>query len=128
VKALVCFTSAHGPMAAPVEAVRAVLEHEELTPLPSARPGVAGILRPETDALPVLDVLAPPGEHVLVLEAGGLRFGLCVTAVTDVIRVDDSAARPAPAGQDEPLVRGLVRTGDGNVQLVDLDGLAARLR
>ena len=116
-----------GAYALPVEATYAVLEPIGLEPLPSPRAGVLGLLRPERHGLPVLDVLDAEGEHVVVVEAAGRRFGLLVAAVSGVVRVPADAFGPAPEGQKLRLVTARAATVHGSVLVLDPVVLAQQL-
>lgn len=116
-----------GAYALPVEATSAVLEPIGLEPLPSPRPGVLGLLRPQRHGLPVLDVLDTEGEHVVVVEAAGRRFGLLVAAVSGVVRVPPSAFGPAPEGQELRVVCARAATVHGSVLVLDPVVLAQQL-
>lgn len=126
-RVLVRIATAHGRFALPVEATRGVLPAEELRPLPSPRPGVVGLADHLGAALPVLAAFGDGGEHVLVVETDGTRFGLLVEEVSGVARVRDDEVAPAPAGQDEPLVAGILGRGDDQVLVLDPGTLRRRL-
>jgi chemotaxis signal transduction protein len=75
----------------------------------------------------VLSVLGEPGDHVIVIEEGGLTFGLLVEQVTGVHTVDDEEIGPPPPGQDRVTVSGVLADGDGLVLLLDCSALRVRL-
>jgi chemotaxis signal transduction protein len=120
---VVRFRAEGGSYAVALDAVRLVRTASGLSPLPSARPGVAGLVEQAGDALPVLSVLGA-GDYVLVLEAEGRRFGLLVHDVAGVSDVDEGRLRPAPPGQDEAIVSGVLEAGSELVLLVDAAALA----
>jgi chemotaxis signal transduction protein len=64
---------------------------------------------------------------VLVIEAGGKKFGLLVDVVSGLRRLATADIRPAPDGQARPLVSGTVDAGDGLILVADPVALAARL-
>jgi chemotaxis signal transduction protein len=103
-----------------------VLPAGELRPLPSPAPGVAGLAEHQGGALPVLETFGPGG-HVLVLEHAGERFGLLVEEVVGVVRVRDEEVEPAPAGQHERLVEGILRRDGEQLLVLDAGALRARL-
>jgi chemotaxis signal transduction protein len=123
-RTIVRFRSNRATYALPVEAVTEVRSAADLTPLPSPRPGVAGVMRRGDEALTVLSVLGDGGAHVIVVEDGDVRFGLLVDAVVGVESIDDVAVGAPPPGQDQEAVAGVL-VEDGGVVLL-LDG--ARLR
>lgn len=125
--AVVCFRTGYGTFGLPVAVVRGVIDHAGVVPLPEPRPGVAGLLRPEREALPVLDVLGADGRHLLLLLVAGRRFALVAGEVTGVRR-DGEAAPPPADGTLGPLLSGALRTAGGTVLLVDPAALAGRLR
>ena len=120
---VVCFTTANGAWAVPVEHTRRVLSARGLVPLPHPRPGVAGVL-PDEDTLTVLDALGEGREQVLELEVDGRRFGLLVDRVVEVLRADQALTGPAPEGQGSEVVSGVVIRNDGNALLIDGAALA----
>lgn len=123
----VCFRSPHGVLGVPVGSTRSIVDHEPLTPLPAPRPGVAGVLHADAEALVVLDLLGAGGAHILVLEHEGRRFGLLVEEVTDVLRIPADTVAGPPPGQQEALITATARTASGTILLVDVAALATRL-
>jgi chemotaxis signal transduction protein len=100
----------------PVEAVREVSDAQGLTSLPAARAGVVGLVRRGGRSL---SVLAPfgTGKFVVIVETAGAAFGLIVQEVLGVVHVAEADVEPAPAGQLDPLVVGLVGR-DGSQDLL----------
>lgn len=123
---VVRFTTATGSYAVPVDAAREVRKARPLRPLPAPRPGIAGILERDGDAMPVLDALGAGADHVLVLEADEHVFGLLVGEVEGVGWLDDTSISPAPAGQDADVVTGSVADGADLVLIVDPIALLGR--
>jgi chemotaxis signal transduction protein len=97
--------------------VREVCEAEGLTSLPTARPGVIGLIRRSGRSL---SVLAPfgAGKYVVIVETAGAAFGLAVQEVLGIVHVAEADVEPAPAGQADPLVVGVVGQSDGQDLLV----------
>jgi chemotaxis signal transduction protein len=128
---VVCFRTAAGVWAVDVASARRVLPASALVALPDPLPGVVGLLEePGSAPLPVIALGddAPDSAHVLELEAGGRRFGLLVTEVTEVLRDERAQIGPPPGGQDEETVCGVVALRDGTALLLDPEALARRLR
>ena len=113
-----------GDYALPVERVREVRSVGGLTPLPEAREGVAGLLHLGGNTITVLSVLSREGAHVVVIDVDEVTFGLLVDEVTGVEQVADDAVGPSPAGQDRPMVDGVLITPRGVVLRLDLSALA----
>jgi chemotaxis signal transduction protein len=62
-----------------------------------------------------LSVLAPFGEgtYVVIVDTGTAAFGLVVKEVLGVVHIDEADVEPAPAGQADSLVIGVVGRDDG---------------
>jgi chemotaxis signal transduction protein len=105
--------------AVPVSDVRQVRTGEGVSALPSGRAGVVGLIRWEGDALPVVSVLGPGRGRLLVLEAGGRRFGLLAEDVSGVVNVDEERLGPPPAGQDGLAITGVLDADDELVLVLD---------
>lgn len=129
--AVLSFWMGSGHWAVDVRHARRVLAAPgNLRPLPSPLPGVAGLLEDGRDgmALPVLAPgSTPDGGQVIVLEAADRTFGLLVSEVVGVLRDEQVQIGPAPDGQEERLVTGVVETPTGTALLLDAEALAARL-
>lgn len=126
-RVLVRVVTGAGLLAVPVEATRAVLAREELRPLPSPSPGVLGLAEHAGSSLPVLAAFGEAGTHILVLDGGDARFGLLVEEVLGVVRVREEQLAPAPPGQDERLVAGLLRYEEQEALVLDVAVLRERL-
>ena len=124
---LVRFRAPTGEYALPVEHVTEVRSAAELAPLPAPRDGVAGLMRRGDDAVTVLSVLGSSGEHVIVVDEGGLTFGLLVSEVTGVIAVSDEQLGPPPPGQDRATVSSVLTGEEGIVMVLDTAALRGRL-
>ena len=118
-KTLVRFRTERGAFALPVDQVAGVRRADEISLLPAARPGVAGVIRRGDNVLTVLSVLGSEGAHVIVVDDGTAAFGLLVGEVTGVERVDEGAIGPAPEGQDAAAVTGAIVEEAGVVLLLD---------
>jgi chemotaxis signal transduction protein len=127
VTTVVRFRAPAGRYALPVEQVTEVRSSAGLTPLPEPRAGIAGLMRRGDDALTVLSILGEPGDHVIVIDDGGLSFGLLVAEVTGVQAVDEAEIGPPPSGQDGTTVSGVLVAEEGIVLLLDSAALRERL-
>ena len=124
---IVRFRAPTGQYALPVDRVTQVRASTGLTSLPEPQAGIAGLLRQGDDALTVLSILGEPGKHVIVLDEGGLTFGLLVSEVTGVHAVDDADIGPPPPGQHGSTVSGVLTGEDDLVLLLDTVALRGRL-
>jgi len=124
--AVVRFRAGGARYAVPVSDVRQVRPAADVSALPAARSGVAGVIRQGGAALPVLSVLGSPAEQVLMLEAGGRGYGLLVEEVSAVAHVDERGLGPPPDGQDAGLVTGILDAGAELVLVLDAAAMGAR--
>lgn len=110
-----------------------VVPLRDLTPVPCTPPFVLGVVNHRGRILPVLDLRrlldlggqgAPEGSQAVVVEAGGMTFGVFADLVVDTTRLGSSElAPPAPTltGRRQAFLRGV--TGE-MVAVLDLEGLA----
>jgi chemotaxis signal transduction protein len=125
---LVHFRSGAGEWAVPIDRVHEVRRAGGITPLPVPRRGIAGVLRRDDEILTVLSLLGDGAGHVMVLESGGEVFGLLAEAAIGILRAEESSIAPPPAGQEGPVVTGVIRHEGGRmVLLLDVDELARML-
>ena len=125
-KTMVCFRTADGSFALPVENTLAVRKLDGLIRLPTPRADVIGVIFGD----PPLSVIAPlgaGGEHLLVVSSGDVCFGLHVLEVIGVRRFDDSQIGPPPRGQESGFISGTLADADELMLIADPDALAARL-
>ena len=78
-------------------------------------------------SLSVLSILAEQGKHVIVIEDGGIAFGLLVDEVLGVHEVDEALVGPPPHGQDRGAVAGVLHAEGELVLLLDPSALRASL-
>jgi purine-binding chemotaxis protein CheW len=116
-----------------VFAVHEVLRHQEVTPVPRAPEFVEGVIDVRGTLVPVVDLRrrfelsrAPVGAdtRIVLVEFGGERLGLVVDAVTEVLRVPETAVSPPPQyirGLAAEFVRGIVRQEARLIVLIDID-------
>ncbi|HXZ99829.1 MAG TPA: CheW domain-containing protein [Candidatus Binatia bacterium] len=130
---LVHFRTTLGEWAVPIERVHEVRLAQGIAPLPVPRQGIAGLLRRDDEVLTVISLLGEGAGHVIVLTCPegweDEHFGLLAEAAIGILRVDDTAVTPPPAGQEDPVVTGVIRENDGRmVMLLDVDQLARVLQ
>lgn len=116
--------------------IQDVFALQALTPVPGARPEIAGILNLRGRIVTAIDTRRrlglPPrpeghaGMMAVGVERGGEAFGLLVDGVGDVMRLADSAFEPNPVNLDphwKHVSRGVYRL-DGRLLLtLDIDRL-----
>jgi purine-binding chemotaxis protein CheW len=118
------------PYALPVERVREIVRMRPITPMPRVPQAVRGVIALRGEVIQVLDLRRrlglPPAEptrksRIVVLHAEDGRIaGLLVDAVTEVLRLPESAIRPASGGESEA-VEALAGRDGRFVSLLDLE-------
>jgi chemotaxis signal transduction protein len=123
---MVCFRTAQGRFAVPIESTLSVRTIDGLVDLPSAGPDTVGVL-PGDPPLSVLSTLGAGGDKVLVVVSDDVRYGLQVLEVLGVRRFDDDRIGPPPKGQVEGLIAGTISDAEELVLVADARVLAGRL-
>ncbi|HJP56768.1 MAG TPA: chemotaxis protein CheW [Gemmatimonadales bacterium] len=117
----------------PLEHLVAVAAIGEVHPVPSPELAMRGVARLRSETMPVLHLgallagtrcPAEAGDTGVVVEADGFRLCLEVDEADVVSR---ATVMPLPADTSLPWARGVARTADGLVPLLDLPALGARL-
>ena len=115
-----------------LRAVEEAVEGVDARSIPDAPPSMLGIFALRDRTLPMY-VLArvlglahtSDGEMTLVLRPSEARIALAVDAVDDVFETSLDGVRPAPAGEGEATVLGIVWRGSELVTLLDADVVVA---
>lgn len=116
--------------AVPIERVREILRMRSITPVPRVPDVVTGVITIRGEVVEVIDLRRrfglPPVETdrrtriIVVHDEDGRATGCMVDLVHEVMRVPESAIRPA-AEADMEHVSGLCQRGDAFVSMLDLD-------
>lgn len=113
--------------------VHEILRWQEPTPMPRAPEFVEGVMDVRGTLVPVVDlrrrfelpeVRTDDDTRIVLVEFGGERLGLVVDAVTEVLRVPETAIAPPPRyfrGLAAEFVRGIARAEQRLIVLVDMD-------
>ncbi len=116
-----------------VFSVHEILRYQAPTPVPRAPDFVDGVIDVRGTLVPVVDLRrrfelaeAPTDgdTRTVLVEFGGERLGLVVDAVTEVLRVPETAVSAPPQyirGLAAEFVRGIVRLEGRLVVLIDID-------
>lgn len=116
-----------------VFSVLEILRHQQVTAVPKAPAFVEGVIDVRGALIPVVDLRkrfelpAAPTDgrtRIVVTQFGDERLGLVVDAVSEVLRVPESAISEPPAyvkGLAAEYVRGLVRLEGRLVVLLDIE-------
>jgi chemotaxis signal transduction protein len=128
-RTLVHFETETGEWAVPIERVQEVRLASGINPLPAAKPGIAGLLRRGDEVLSVLSLLGEAAGHVLVIDGAGERYGLLAESAVGILRVTDEEIGEPPAGQENPMVSGVIRADGGRmILLLDADEMGKVLK
>jgi purine-binding chemotaxis protein CheW len=112
-----------------------IIRQQPITAVPQAPASVEGVINLRGRIIPVVDLRGrfglPPAaasssSRVVVCDANGLRVGLIVDAVSEVLMIPDSAIEPTPAiavGGNTEYVRGVAKLGEQMIILLDLNHL-----
>ena len=116
-----------------VFAVHEILRHQPVTPVPKAPAFVEGVIDVRGTLVPVIDLrrrfelpeaAVDADTRVVLVEFGGERLGLVVDAVTEVLRVPETAVSLPPRyfkGLAAEFLRGIVRLEKRLVVLIDIE-------
>jgi purine-binding chemotaxis protein CheW len=127
---LLAFELDGAPYAIPVECVREIVRIRPITPVPRVPDEVRGVISLRGEIVQVIDVrrrlrLAPANptrsSRIIVLQDDeGRVAGILVDAVTEVLRLAESAIHPAAAGESSA-VESLCKCGERFVSMIDLE-------
>jgi purine-binding chemotaxis protein CheW len=120
-----------------IGSVYEIIRFQASTAVPTAPRFVDGVINLRGRIVPVVDLSSRFGKsrsstssstRIIVAGTDGMRVGLVVDAVTEVLMVADDAVEPTPAvaaGYDSGYIRGIAKLADQLVILLDLRELFA---
>jgi purine-binding chemotaxis protein CheW len=120
-----------------ISAVYEIIRPQQVTAVPQSPASVEGVINLRGRIIPVVDLrarfglpgaVAAPSSRVVVCDANGLRVGLKVDGVSEVLMVPEDAVEPTPdiaVGSDTEYVRGVAKLAAQMVILLDLARLFA---
>jgi purine-binding chemotaxis protein CheW len=118
-----------------IGAVYEIIRFQECTAVPASPSFVDGVINLRGVIIPVMDLASRFGKNrsestkstrIIVAGTAGVRVGLVVDAVTEVLMVSEEAVEPTPSvasGDDSAYIRGIAKLGDELVILLDLKAL-----
>jgi purine-binding chemotaxis protein CheW len=119
----------------PIHQVREIIQYQGATKLPGTANHFEGIVNLRGKVIPVIDLAAKfeieasSGQRqALIIEMGTQNVGVVVDTVSEVLRLPDSAieAAPAQAAGDRAYIRGIGKTQDRLLILLELENLVDR--
>jgi purine-binding chemotaxis protein CheW len=120
-----------------IGSVYEIIRFQACTAVPAAPRFVDGVINLRGKIIPVMDLSSRFGmarsettksTRIIVAGTAGMRVGLVVDAVTEVLMVAEEAIEPTPdvaAGHDSAYIRGIAKLADELVILLDLRALFA---
>ena len=118
-----------------ISSVYEIIRFQECTAVPASPQFVDGVINLRGRIIPVMDMASRFGQsrspytkstRIIVAGTNGMRVGLVVDAVTEVLMVSEDAVEPTPevaSGYDAAYIRGIAKLGDELVILLDLTAL-----
>jgi purine-binding chemotaxis protein CheW len=118
-----------------IGSVYEIIRFQESTAVPTAPGYVDGVINLRGRIIPVMDMSSRFGlkraettksTRIIVAGTAGMRVGLVVDAVTEVMMVSDDAVEPTPpvvSGMDSTYIRGIAKLSEQLVILLDLGAL-----
>jgi purine-binding chemotaxis protein CheW len=115
-----------------ISTVYEIIRQQPITAVPQAPASVEGVINLRGRIIPVVDLrdrfglppsVASNASRVVVCDANGLRVGLIVDGVSEVLMVPDDAVEPTPeiaVGTGTEYVRGVAKLDDQMIILLDL--------
>jgi purine-binding chemotaxis protein CheW len=130
VRELLTFTLDGDPYAIPVEWAREIVRLRAITPVPRVPPEVRGVISLRGEIVQVLELsrrLRIPAREptrssrIIVLHGDhGAVTGLLVDSVREVVRIEEAAVQPPPAGESDS-VEALCRRDGEFISLLNMD-------
>ena len=118
-----------------IGSVYEIIRFQESTAVPTAPGYVDGVINLRGRIIPVMDLSSRFGlprpsttksTRIIVAGTDGVRVGLVVDAVTEVLMIAEEAVEPTPdvaAAHDSAYIRGIAKLGEELVILLDLGAL-----
>jgi purine-binding chemotaxis protein CheW len=120
-----------------IGSVYEIIRFQQSTAVPASPGFVDGVINLRGRIIPVMDLASRFGmsrsattnsTRIIVAGSDGMRVGLVVDAVTEVLMLAEEAFEPTPevaAGFDAAYIRGIAKLGDQLVILLELSALFA---
>jgi purine-binding chemotaxis protein CheW len=132
-KQLVIFELADEHYGVDIAAVESIIKMESITVVPQSPSFVEGVINLRGSILPVVDLrkrfkltatATSNDSRIVVVSIGGLKVGMVVDAVSEVLRVSEDAIEPPPpmvTNIDSAFITGIAKVDDKLVITLDLD-------
>ena len=114
-----------------------IIRFQECTAVPASPSFVDGIINLRGRIIPVVDMAsrfglrrseATKSTRIIVAGTAGMRVGLVVDAVTELLMIPEESVEPTPdvaSGYDSAYIRGIAKLAEELVILLDLGALFA---
>jgi purine-binding chemotaxis protein CheW len=129
---LVVFELANEHYGVEISAVESIIKMQTITVVPHAPDFVEGVTNLRGSVLPVIDLRKRfclalqeinKSSRIVVVTIEGVKVGMIVDAVSEVLRISDEAIEPPPpmvTSVDTAFITGIAKVGDRLVILLDL--------
>lgn len=130
---LVVFMMNEEEFACDINNVREVVKMLKVTPLPSSKEFIEGVINMRGEVIPVIDLRKRFGlgegerneaNRIIITEMGSQMFGLIVDAVSEVARLSNEQIQEAPAqvaGGKTELIKGVGKINDRMIIILDIE-------
>ena len=118
-----------------IGSVYEIIRSQAITAVPAAPGFVEGVINLRGLIIPIVDLASRFGmaraeatraSRIVVAGTSGMRVGLIVDGVSEVLMVQDESVEPTPAvaaGYDSSYISGIAKLGEQLVILLDLNSL-----
>jgi purine-binding chemotaxis protein CheW len=137
-KQLVIFELADEDYGIEIAVVESIIKMQEITRMPKSPVYVEGVINLRGAVLPVIDLAKRFGivprennreTRIVIVNIDHIKIGMIVSAVSEVLTIDDSVIEPAPAivtSVNSAFISGIARIDSRLVILLDLNQVLSR--
>jgi purine-binding chemotaxis protein CheW len=132
-KQLVIFELADEHYGVDIASVESIIKMEPITVVPQSPSFVEGVINLRGSILPVVDLRkrfrltgseVGKDARIVVVNIGGVKVGMVVDAVSEVLRVSEESVEPPPpmvTNVDSAFITGIAKIEDKLIIMLDLD-------
>lgn len=128
---LVLFSLGNEEYAISITQVKEIIQYKGVTKLPNTPAHMEGIITLRGKIIPVVNlalrlelaITKTEEQQAVIIETAGREIGIVVDEVTEVIRLQDNAIEPPPTATGNRYIRGIGKTGNRLLILLDVDKL-----
>lgn len=137
-KQLVIFELADEDYGIEIASVESIIKLQEITRIPKSPAYVEGVINLRGSVLPVVDLAkrfgVPANENnretrIVIVNIDGIKFGMVVSAVSEVLTIDDVVIEPTPpivTTINSSYISGIARVESRLIILLDLNKILTK--